>query len=560
MKMLKRVSKTSVDVFSHILKRPGLLVILIFSSAFYVSGVFYGLPQEFNADEFLFMDTAVDMVQNRTLDPGWYGVPAQLLICALAVIIGVVAVFGMLLGVFSSPEAAGQLFLEDPSIFYILGRLISAFFAVICIWLTDRLIRTFDVTGHWRWIALATLCLAKLYVSLAIIIRMDMMQTSFMLVTLLMSIHALRAPNPMRSLIIAGAFVGLAVTSKFPGVIGAVPVVLSAVLLFRNGDWTWGEAIKGLIYAGLASIAAAFLSGPYLFLNFAGMLQDVLFEARNYHLGATGAGIFNQLFYYVFVAIPAQIGIFGLLAGVIGLAFLCVEKRQGILVASLAVAYLIFISTLSLQWERWILPVLPLVCVGIAVAGHRVEGVLQSKIQSSAYKMLGTVVAAAILLTPIVTSAIPTAWAKANNKDTRVQALIWINENIPEASNILTESYAPALDSMKYSLFVPRLDPDIVLWSTVSKRHRPYGYYGSLTVNWGSDPSVFIDRIDELEIDYVVLTDQFISRFAKEQGHQAQDSIQIYETIFAEFELVKEFSPSGLVLGPEIQVLRRSVQ
>ena len=49
----------------------------------FASGIFYGLPQELDPDEQLFVRGAGNILANRTLDPGWYGAPAQLLVYLL---------------------------------------------------------------------------------------------------------------------------------------------------------------------------------------------------------------------------------------------------------------------------------------------------------------------------------------------------------------------------------------------------------------------------------------------------------------------------------------------
>ena len=556
--MLSLLKQTAIDVFHRVRSRPALLSVLLISALLYTCTVFYGLPQELHPDEYLFVDSAIEMLQTGSLDPAWYGVPAQSLIYILAIIIALIAVVGTLFGAFSSPADAGNLFIADPTVFYVAGRLVSVAFAVVSLWLTDRLIRAFDVTSHWRWIGLVLLALTAVFAEYAAIIRMDMMQICFSLAAILLNVKALRSDEPSRYLIFAGACVGLAVTSKYPGIVAAVPVMMAAFLLARNKVWTWLKAFWVLYLAGLASVAAAFLTGPYMFINFATVLRDVMFEARDYHLGATGAGFLDQVSFYLFDIIPAQMSIVGLVFGGVGLCMLSLEKRQGGFVFGVAAAYLVFLSSLAVQWERWGLPLLPLFAVGIAVSGDRAERVLSVRMQRAAFLRVVPTVVIALGIAQTASKTLPVTWAKTQNNDTRVIALDWINDHLPKQSRVLSESYTPALDATDFTVFVPRFDPDIVTWSSQSRRHRPYGFYGDLSSNWEGDSDAFMDRVNRLEIDYIIMSDYFFLRYEREGRESAQLSLNIYDAIFEHFVVEKEFETSSLSLGSRILVLKRA--
>ncbi|MEM9356272.1 MAG: hypothetical protein AAGB04_08665, partial [Pseudomonadota bacterium] len=97
-----------------------------------------------------------------------------------------------------------------------------------------------------------------------------------------------------------------------------------------------------------------------------------------------------------------------------------------------------------------------------------------------------------------------------------------------------------------------------VTWTSESRRHRPYGFYGDLSSNWNGDSDAFMDRVNRLEIEYVIMSDYFFSRYEREGRGSAQLNLKIYDAIFEHFVIEKEFDTSSRSLGPKILVLKRA--
>nr|WP_321440621.1 glycosyltransferase family 39 protein [uncultured Hyphomonas sp.] len=533
-----------------------MFLLLGLAALLYLSSVMYGLPQELDADERLFFNSAVDLLQNKTLDPAWYGPPAQPLIYLLAMIIAGIAVIGTLLGQFGSIADVGPYFLNDVSLFYASGRVLNVVFALACVWLTDRLIRQVGIKGHWRWIALGMLCLSPLWGRYASIVRMDMMQVFFMLAALLFSSEAVQRITPVRNLVLAGACVGIAVTSKFPGIVSAVPVVVCAGLLLKDKVWTVRKSFTVLMLSGIASIVTAFLTGPYLFLNFSGMLNDVLFEARGTHLGHTGAGFPEQIVFYMTSALPEAISIISVIVGLVGLITVLPRSNAGKLVSILALIYLVFISCLSLQWARWTLPLLPLLAIGIAAGGDTIESLVKRKFADPRSGALFTGACILLFVPILATQTFPAAMARATNSNTRVQALAWVEREVPAGTRILTETYAPALRTDMYDLYVPGNEGGFQHWSDRSKRVRPSGYYGRLHEGWNGDLEGFRSALADLDIEYVMLSDSFYNRYKADET-EGPSVLPFYEAVFEDYDVIKEFDSSLFTLGQNVFILKR---
>lgn len=554
-----RIDRKLFAIAESPFRRPALFFLLCAAAVLYLSSVMYGLPQELDSDERLFFNAAVELLQNGTLDPDWYGAPAQPLIYLLALIIAFIAVIGTIFGQFETFADVGPYFLDNVTLFYAAGRIANVAVTLACLWLTDRLIRKIGIDGLWRWIALVLLCLSPLWSNYASIVRMDMMQIFFMLAILLFCIDAIARKSPIRNLVLAGACLGVAVTSKYPAIVSVVPIITSAALLIRSNTWSLRDAIRALALAAAASLAAAFVTGPYLFLNFAGVLQDVIWEARDSHLGYTGRGFFPQFSYYMLDVLPSALTSFGFVLGLAGLVAIGRRSEAGMLIGIFAAVYLVFISSLSLQWARWTLPLLPLLVVGIAAGGQAVETYLHKNFADSRVKSGFSSIFAICALVFLAPTTISVTQARATNNDTRVEALNWIEANIPPGSQILSETYAPALRVDLFELHVPSNQVGIDYWRNRSKRARPYGFYGRFPKGWAGDVNGFREALAAREIEYVVMSDGFFSRYAEDQDNASSES-RFYEVIFEDYQQIKSFEKSRFKLGPEILVLKRRIK
>lgn len=519
----------------------------------------YGLPQELDPDERFYYNSALSMIKNKTPDPGWYGHPGQPLIYLIALLVSLIAIIGTLLGQFSSYSEVVVAFARDVSLFHASGRVLIVGFTVACIWLTSRLIQSLGVAARWRGIALIILCLSPLWGSYASVVRSDMIQIFFMLASLQLSINAVQRVQPKRNLIFAGACVGVAVTSKYPGVLAALPIVVCAALLLKDGVWTKTEAALTLTRAGCASLILAVITGPFLFVNFVSVLHHLVFESRDTHLGFTGSGFTQQLTFYLSKMLPSALSGFAVVLAFVGLAFACVRSDAGKLLATLTLAYIVFISSLSLQWARWMLPVLPLLTVAFAVGAESLERIARDilRVRRSGLFLVGL---CTIFFLPTVASrTIPEAVARMLNQNTQVQALSWAEQNIPGGSHVLTETYAPALTTDAYEVFVVASRGELGEWNRMSDRLRPSGFYGSIPGVWRDSVSAFEDALSDRNIDYILLSNTFYERYLADPK-QGEIGLPFYDIIFDNYELIKTIEAGPWTLGPKIFILKRADQ
>jgi hypothetical protein len=114
----------------------------------------------------------------------------------------------------------------------------------------------------------------------------------------------------------------------------------------------------------------------------------------------------------------------------------------------------------------------------------------------------------ALLLPSIYTARTSAMWASATSRE---DARVWIEENLPSASKIAYESYAPYIDTQHYEVT-----------SLAMMIDQPAEWYR------------------ENGIEYMAFGSGMYARFYNDP-QRYPDQVQKYDALFAEFELVKQF-------------------
>lgn len=531
--------------------RTILAAILALAAIVFGSGVMYGLPQEFDADEILFVVTSTKMLADGTIDPRWYGVPANMLMYALAAIYALMAVIGVLIGAFASLSDIGQMFLRDVTLFHVAGRALTVVTALACMPVMWLIMKRLQVDRRFGYVALLVFCLSPLIARYSSVIRGDVYQMFFNLLGLWFSLRALDQKNFLRDMAIAGACVGFALSNKYPGVIGAVPVIGAALILFVRKQVPFKRAAIALLIAGAASLVATFITAPFLFLNFQGVLGGLAAEGRPSHLGQTSTGLGFALQFYVLDVLPGAVSILGAILAIAGLTWFAPKpalERGGILVGALFFAYLIFIASLNLYWQRWAIPLVPLAAIGIALALARAWEMLLERGQ---IRLGATILAPLLILAPIAYTTSVDATARAFNRDTRTRSMEWIQANVPHGATFLLEAFSPALSTEDYDVRVPNLD-QIKRWSDNSGRVRVIANFGHHAEQWTGSAESYIAAAREAGVQYITTT-EWPGLYAAESATYPERHA-FYDALARDLHLVQAFEPQPGELGPPIMI------
>jgi hypothetical protein len=295
--------------------------------------------------------------------------------------------------------------------------------------------------------------------------------------------------------------------------------------------------------AGAVSVAAAFFTSPYLFLDYATFLRDLSAEAGN--TNGIPKGYWGNVVWYFWV-IEAWLGWAGIVLSLVAVSGGIVRTRKPTLVVvSFPVAYVALISGLIITWERWMIPLVPFVAIFVARGLQFLwQAVVPARL--APYRWLPAAVCSLILVMPSAQNLSRRA-ATANGSDSRTVARSWIMENIPEGSSLLLEVYTPQLPFGRFDISYPAwmngnlLKPDPNEYSNVFAK----GFAGEAKAG----------TIHEAGIEYVVLSSAAYGRFKTDP--RKADIWASYQRLFSQGTTIYEVAPNrGADGGPKITVLQ----
>lgn len=165
-----------------------------------------------------------------------------------------------------------------------------------------------------------------------------------------------------RNVGMAAVLAGLATSVKYNAAVLGLPLVLAAWFALGSGT--------AVLWA-VGAMGAAFLAGsPFVLLDASTFVRDFLFEARHLSEGqhvAVGTGWTH----HATVTLPTALGVPLFVVGCLGtIGFFGVSPRRAAVIFSFPVVYYIAIGHGGTAFFRYMLPVLPFLCVG---AGWMVE-------------------------------------------------------------------------------------------------------------------------------------------------------------------------------------------
>lgn len=238
-----------------------------------------------------------------------------------------------------------------------------------------------------------------------------------------------------RDYLAAGAFIGLAASTKYNAGVVALTAIVAHAIYWRRDALV---RLPRLIAAGAAALLGFLVGTPYALLSWPEFRQGVLGQVGDYGSGAHGdfVGAWNLRGYLDFFWSDG-LGAVACVAAGLGLALLLLRRRAvGALWLSFAAPYLLLHLAQSSHFLRNMTPLIVLSALPIGVAGSALIEWLAARWPR--YRpAFGALVAAALLLpSGAATLAYSTRLARG---DTRVQALGWLDANAAPGARIAAE-------------------------------------------------------------------------------------------------------------------------
>lgn len=528
-----------------------LVGVMLVAALLRVSTAHFGLPALNDPDELMFQMGAVRLVGQQTLNPGWFGHPATTTIYLLAVIDLLVFAIGWVVGLFASPMDFADRIYSDPSWVILPGRLAMVVFGVLCVWLTWRLASEL-FSRRVGIAAAALLAVNPLHITYSQIIRSDIMATAFMLLAMLAALRIARGGG-LADWAKAALWLALAIITKWPFAIGGLAVIGAAVLLSRESAGAWRKLAHRLaIFVLLVIVFAVFLS-PYMLLDFETLLRNLRGEARAVHLGATGGTAFENLWWYLTVPI---VGSFGAAAGLAitgGLLAIARQREAGLVIIPVMIGFLAVISSQALIWERWALPLLPLLAIAGGLGAVRLIDWLAHHLPR-VMAQGGAALLVLVLLAPALIRFSGDTRERLN--DTRQIASRWVEGQIAPGSTVIVEHFGFDLLAQPWRFVFPLgrvgcVDARLMIAGKAQYSAIDTGRGERSNVDYGTmDPALAVT----CRADWAILT-QF-DRYEAEQSQFPREYAN-YARLLAGGEIVATIAPKpGEIGGPIVRIVK----
>ena len=477
-----------------------------------------GIPFNIGVDEPEIMGRVVQMMRTGDFNPHFFDYPGLYFYLQLGVAV-LRFMAGASLGEWSALDQV------DAGDFYLWGRTVTAILGTLTVLLVYRI--------GMRWgarhaaLAAGLMAVMPLHVRESHYVLTDVPVTFFVTLTLLLTFVA-HERERAASFAWAGAAAGLAAATKYPG---ALVLVVPLIAVWMTLGTKPSRLAASL--AVLGGAAAAFLVGaPYTILDLPAFLNGYAHLAGAYAPKRLAEPAW--LTYYKHLSRSMDWPAFLLLLGGLGLGAVRAVRGPGRVRWTVTIAFPLlfyyFLSGQTLVFGRYLLPLLPFVCVLAAVGA--VSGVSLLR-RFDIPRAPRTAVIAALTAAALL----PPAWQSLNfirmiaRTSTVEQAHTWITTDVPKGSSVIIETQALQLSSRSYKA---KNVPQLVLDSRAPGDHEGYVKAG---------------------VDYIVASSQKYGD-ALSRPKDFPDLYDAYSRLFGESQEVMRFTPNAEHPGPEIRIFR----
>jgi hypothetical protein len=340
----------------------------------------------------------------------------------------------------------------------------------------------------------------------------------------------------------AGFACGLAIVTKFPAVVFCATIALAHFFItpVRKFRQHW----KILVSAG-SCVLAAFIGCPFLFLDFRSALADVSHEARTEHLGHSGQGLLQNLFWYIKQPLPDAVSSAGFALAIIGIALLMFSRRKdGWLLLSFPLLFVLFISNLGLRWERWILPVVPFLSVIVSFAFVKLITFVVRRVNQRVAVICATVILVATI-GPLLKRTVGAVVA-TTNPHTVTLSREWLLNHAPHGSRILIETYGPQLPADLFTIIVVEERGNLAEAKSPYKNRLP---------GWRIAEMENLDDLMNQQIEFVVMSGNYEELLHEKEKYSAQ--LAKYNELMKRGALVFDSNEIPIsTRGPRIRIFR----
>lgn len=487
--------------------------ILVGAAALRFIGLGAGIPYAIGVDEPQILDRAVAMMRSGSFHPHFYDYPTLFIYAQL-----VTACLRFMAGAMAGEWHA----LADvsPADFFLWGRAVTAALGTLTVLLVYLI--------GLRWgtrpalLGAALMAVMPLHVRESHYILTDVPVTFFVALTLLLALRAHEQPRA-GMFAWAGAAAGLAAATKYPG---ALALVLPLIAVWMTPA-TRPSRLAGLLATTAAAAIAFLLAAPYTVLDLPAFLDG--YARLMYSYTGTVPPEPPWIIYLKHLRLNLQWPALLLTLGGVVLAIVRAVRGPGrvrwTLLIVFPVLYLWFISRQTLVFGRYLMPLVPFVCLLAATAV--VSGVSQLRRFSIPRALRTTLIVALTVAALLPATVMSINFTRSLTRaGTAAHAYEWLTANVPPDATLVVEAGGPVLG---------------------------YGPFRSRHV--GQLREVAYEQYVAEGVDYLVASSYAYGRYL-EAPHVFPREYAEYMRLFEQSREVARFTPSPERPGAELRIYR----
>ncbi|UCE24316.1 MAG: glycosyltransferase family 39 protein [Candidatus Zixiibacteriota bacterium] len=443
--------------FSFSRSQIALLVILAGAVIVRIWGLDFGLPHPWaRPDESRLVNMAIKFGQGD-LNPPFFNYPT-LYPYLLTLLFGLYYLVGRLFGTYGSVYDLVVEFATEPTNFYLIDRALSALTGVLTVLVLYHIgKRLLDRTTGL--VASLLTAFAYLHVRDSHFGVTDVPMTFLIMLSVLFIVRAMQTGR-LKDYALAAITAGLAASTKYAGFMLLFPMFAAHIFVVKREHQAATKIAfdRRILAFGVLMLAAFFLGTPYALLEFPRFLTDLLSEARHLDSGHMGVILDRGWWYHLSFSLYYGVGWPLLLAALAGIVLLAQSDfRKAVVLCIFPLLYYLWVGKGYTVFVRYIIPVIPFLCVLSAVTVTRLNRYIFDR-RSSGIALTATVVLVAVVMTPSVYRLVRFN-DLLTHTDSRLMATDWITEHLPAASSIYqVNSGGGALQLAPGQYFLERYD------------------------------------------------------------------------------------------------------
>jgi len=512
----------------------------------------FGLPGLYDPDEMMFELGAIRMLTKLTLNPGWFGHPATTTMYGLALCNLAVYAVGHVAGWFPTLKSFGDAIYADPSWIILPGRVLMTLFGAGVVFQTGKLGEAL-FNRRVGAVAAAIVAFSPLMVAWSQVIRSDVMGTFFLLLSLRGIVRAM-ASGSWRDDARAGAWLGVAIASKWPMALAGLAMIGAITREVLAGQISWPLWARRIASFSGAAIVTLLLISPYLILEWPTLLRNLQGEAQIHHVGATGGSFMFNAWWYISGPLKGGMDLVGLLLAGGGMILTLRRGRATGILWPVALGLFFVFCHQRLVWDRWMLPLIPILAIA---AGFALIWLIDAAIRQwpvgARIESMAMLVLTLLVIAPNAFADLYQARARLN--DTRQRASAWAVAHIPAGSSVMIEHFGFDLYPRPWRVMFPLAELGCIDARALLKGKVGYGLIdkvraGRSNIDYGTMPA---SKADTCRTDFAILTQY--NRYKAEQTDFPAE-VQAYERLMARGRIVARFFPQpGVSGGPIVTVV-----